>query len=431
MRIAVRGTRMPILAGCAAVLLLLAGLGVWGTRTELAGAVIARGTVAGSAARRAVQHAEGGLIREVLARDGDRVSAGQVLLRLDTAHLDAEMTTVIGQLAEVYARRARLIAERDGLDAIARSDLPDFLAERHDLMEEKLAGQRRLFAARRDTVARQLDQFGEQQAQVAQQIVGLSAQLASADAELALVRSEREKIESLHRDRLVTSQRLTDIRRLETRLGGEVGQLGADIGQARARIAALRIDALRLAGARREQAITELRDLDLGLIELSSRRLALEERRTRAEVRAPVSGTIVGAAVTAHTVLQPAETAMSLVPDDLPLQVTSRIDPTDVDQVYPGQPVTLVFTTFNRASLPEVPGRVLRISADVEGAADASRPFYEAVLVPDPAALAARPDLSLLPGMPVEAYIATEPRTAFAYLTEPLAAYANKAFRER
>ena len=145
-----------------------------------------------------------------------------------------------------------------------------------------------------------------------------------------------------------------------------------------------------------------------------------------------MSGTVVGAAVTAaHTVLQPAETAMSLVPDDLPLQVTSRIDPTDVDQVYPGQPVTLVFTTFNRASLPEVPGRVLRISADVEGAADASRPFYEAVLVPDPTALAARPDLSLLPGMPVEAYIATEPRTAFAYLTEPLADYANKAFRER
>ena len=121
---------------------------------------------------------------------------------------------------------------------------------------------------------------------------------------------------------------------------------------------------------------------------------------------------------------------MYLVPGDAPLEVAVRIAPQDIDQVTPGQPVTLVLTAFSTRTTPDIPGTVARVSADAETDARTGLPYFEAIVTPDPAALAALDGVTMVPGMPVEAFLRTEDRTPLAYLTRPLTTYFDRAFRE-
>jgi HlyD family type I secretion membrane fusion protein len=203
------------------------------------------------------------------------------------------------------------------------------------------------------------------------------------------------------------------------------------VAEAETRISALGIESLRLVDRRREDAITRLRDLGFSRIELQERRLSLLERIARLDVRAPVRACLSPRRVVAEqSVVQSAEPMMFIVPGDQPLQVSARVDPTDIDQVYPGQDVSLMFTTFNRRTTPEVPGAVLRVSADAETDDVTGATFYQAVIQPDETALAALAGVTLLPGMPVETFLKTEERTPLSYLAQPLAAYFQRAFRE-
>ena len=205
----------------------------------------------------------------------------------------------------------------------------------------------------------------------------------------------------------------------------------SSIAEAETRITELEIQSLRLVDGRREEAITRLRDLQYSEIELEERRISLMERQARLDVRAPVSGLVFGSRVFAvQSVVQAAEPMLYIVPGDQPLHVSARIEPRDIEQVYAGQDVTLMFTTFNQRTMPEVSGIVQRVSADAEADETTGQTFYEAILIPDEASLTAMPSVTLLPGMPVEAFLKTDDRTPLSYLTQPLAVYFNRAFRE-
>lgn len=423
--------RLPLIIGFASVLLLIGGLGAWGIGTQISGAVIAPGVVEVETDLQVVQHPDGGVVGEILVRDGDAVAAGDVLVRFDGTFMESERLVVRQQLLELRARQARLTAERDRLDA------PDFSAVgtgtglNPDWVASQIAGQKNLFQARQTSLQQQVQQLEEQQRQIETQITGTEAQLAALDRQLALIRREARDLGTLLERQLVPAARVLELQREEARLEGEIGRLTAFVAEARGRIAALAIEVLRLADARREEAITTLRDLRYSEIELDERRRRLEEQLSRLEVRAPMSGTVFGSQVLAlQSVVRPADPMMHVVPRDRPLLISAQVDPIHIDQVFPGQPVSLRFTTFDQRLTPEIEGRVLRLSADTVADQTTGLEFYEATLLPDANALAEMPSLELLPGMPVEAFIRTREQTPLAYLARPLSIYFSRALRE-
>lgn len=425
------GAGRHLILGFLAIALLGGTLGAWSVGTQIAGAVLASGTIQVESDRQVIQHPDGGVVGEILARDGDSVAPGDVLVRLDGTFLRSELVIVERQLAEIFARRTRLVAERDATDALAPVDAPVFAIVTPEQIAGQIEGQRDLFLARRTALGQQQDQLAEQQAQIGAQIDGARAQLTALERQQQLIGEELADVQTLFDRGLMQASRLLELQREEARLQGEIGRLLSAIAEARTRISGLEIERLRLVEARREEAITQLRDLQYAEIELEERRLGLTERLARLDVRAPVAGTVFGSRVAAlQSVVQAAEPMMFVVPGDQPLQVSARIDPTDIDQVFVGQQVSLVFSAFSQRTTPRAPGTVVRISADAAFDEATGLSFYEAVVKPDAAKLA--PDLAerLLPGMPVEVHLRTEDRTPLSYLTQPLSVYFSRALRE-
>lgn len=423
--------RAPLLFGYATIALLLGGLGAWSVGTEIAGAVVATGTVRVESERQVIQHPEGGVVGEILARDGMTVLAGDPLIRLDDTFILSELAVVERQLLELRARKRRLAAERDGKTSLDISD--PHRSERLDpgWVDDQLRSQEALFQARFRSHTQELEQLQEQQTQIDQQILGVEAQLTALQRQRDIIAGERTDLEGLLKQGLIPAARVLDLKREEARLEGELGRLAAVVAEARTQQSGLRIEALRIAETRREDAISTLGDLRFNEIELEERRLGLVEQLNRLDLRAPVDGVVFGSRIFAlGAVIRPADPVMYVVPGQQPLQVSARIETSDIDQVFADQPVTLVFSAFNMRTTPEIAGRVLRVSADAVTDNATGKTFYEAVIAPDAEAISAVPGLDLKPGMPVEAFLKTEARRPLAYLTQPLAVYFSRAFRE-
>ncbi len=419
--------RLPMWVGFLALVFLIGGIGVWSVRTEISGAIIAPGMIVVENNRQVVQHAEGGVVGEILARDGALVQAGDLLLRLDDTLLKSELAIAEHQLIELRARRARLAAERDGADTVT---FPDSLTG-GDVVTEQVEGQRKLFDARRDRLGKELSQISERIEQTGNQIKGTEAQLAALKIQEDLILSELTDQETLLEKGLVQASRVSTLRRESARIAGEIGKLTSDVAQFKGQIAAFEIEKLTLESTRQENAITELRDIQFRELELTERRLSLVERLARLELRAPVSGIVYGSTIFAEkAVIQPAEALMYLVPQDQPLIINARIEAIHVDQVHIGQPATLRFTAFNQRLTPEVFGQVTAVSADVFQDEYTGLNYYRVELAPLNEELPKIEDQNLLPGMPVEAYLRTEDRTPLSYLTKPLTDYFGRSFRE-
>jgi HlyD family secretion protein len=423
--------RLPMFIGLFSIFLLLSSLGTWSMATQIAGAVVATGTVKVESERQVVQHPDGGVVGVINVRDGDRVAANDVLLRFDDTFLRSELAVVERQLLEAEARQIRLSAERDSMSD-PTFEAPDrFATLDPDWVASQMEGQRNLFEARRQSLTQETRQLEEQKRQIENQIVGVEAQRQALDIQLELIVEEATDLRDLLSRGLVQAGRVLELGREEARLRGEIGNLTARIAEARGRIAAINIEIIKLTDRRREEAITTLRDLRFSEIDLTQRRLTLQEQLSRLDVRAPVAGTVFGTKVFAlQSVIQPAEPMMYIVPGDQPLQVSARIDPIHIDQVFAGQPVALRFSTFDQRTTPEINGTVERVSADTVVDEATGQQYYEAILRPNGAELDALPDVELLPGMPVEAFLKTRDRTPLSYLTQPLMSYFNRAFRE-
>lgn len=423
-------SRLLLVAGFGAITLLVGGMGAWSVGAKINGAVVSRGVVKVESERQVIQHPDGGVVGEILAHNGDQVHAGDVLLRLDGTFLRSELAIVQAQLLEIAVRKARLAAERDDLAKVDFTVLPDFPMLDPEQVAQQREGQSNLFAARQATMAKKINQLREQQQQIEKQIEGVEAQRVSLMEQLDLVSQELEDKQSLYERKLMEASRVLATQREHAKLTGEIGRLNSVIAEARVRISALEIEVVGLSEDRREAAITQLRDLQYNEISLVERENTLREKLARLDVRAPVDGVVFGSQVFAlQSVIQPAQPMMFLVPSDQPLYVSVRVDPTSIDQVYSGQQVSLQFSTFNRRTTPAIPAEVLRVSPDVQTDEANRETYYEATVEPDPEALAALPEVKLMPGMPVEAFLKTDARTPLSYLTQPLTIYFNRAFR--
>ncbi|PTW47070.1 MULTISPECIES: HlyD family type I secretion periplasmic adaptor subunit [Rhodovulum] len=423
--------RLPLVVGMIAVVCLVGGIGVWSVATNIAGAVVAPGTVKVESERQVVQHADGGVVGEILAKDGDTVAAGQVLVRLDGTFLRSELMIVERQLLEIQARKARLVAERDGVDSPDFSGLDSFSNIEPVWVAEHIDGQTRLFAARKAAQAQELDQLHEQTVQIENQIDGTGSQQGALVKQLALIEKELADKMTLYKQNLVPASQVLALQREEAGLEGDIGRLTSQEAELRAKISELAVQGLRLQESRREDAITTLRDLQYSEIELQERRLSLTERLSRLDVRSPVDGVVFGSKVFAlGSVVQAAEPMMYVVPGGQALLVSAKVETTDIDEVFPGQPVSLKFTTFDSRTTPNVSGTVLRVSADALTDEATRATYYEVVIQPDIDEMAALPNVELVPGMPVESFIRTRDRSPLSYLLHPLAVYFERAFRE-
>lgn len=423
--------RGPMVVGLIALVVLVGGLGVWSVQARIAGAVIAPGLIQLESNRQIVQHPDGGVVGAILARDGDTVEAGQILIRFDGARLLSELAIVEGQLAEITARALRLRAERDGLDEIeVPDDLRAAMADSPRLADQ-INGEISFFEARQEARGQEAGQLREQIIQIDNRVTGTQAQLTALARQIELIGSELTDQQALLDRGLTQASRVTSLQREEARLMGEIGNLEAGVAELLGRKAELNISLLRQDTQRREEAISTLRELEFAGIELEERRGSLRETLSRLEVTAPVSGIVYESSVFAlQSVVQPAQPILYIIPQDQPLVIGARVDAIHIDQVFPGQSASLRFTALDMRRTPEVEGRVLRVSADVIVDEVTRASYYAVDLLPVDATLPALGDQVLLPGMPVEAFIQTGERAPLTYLTKPLTDYFTRAFRE-
>ena len=422
-------TTGPMTLGLIALLVLVGGFGTWAVMAQITGAVIASGQIEVDRNRQVIQHPDGGVVDVILVQEGDAVVKGDTLIRLDASLLKSELAVVEGQLFEIIARRGRLEAERDGETALTFDPLLSDVPQGPSL----IAGQTRLFDARLESNMRAIEQLQQQRAQISSQISGIAAQQTALATQSDLIQQELTDQQTLLRQQLIQASRVLALQRQEANLLGRVGELTASTAQAAERQTEIEIKILTLASTRREEAITRLRDLQYNELELSERSRTLRQRLDRLDLRAPVSGIVYGMQVFAEqSVIRGAEPVMFLVPQDRPLVIATKVQPTDIDQIHLGQDVTLRFSAFDQRRTPELMGTVTLVSADIflDDATQVS--YYQAeVQLNEGEAEKLPEDMVLIPGMPVEAFVRTADRSPMDYLLKPLADYFAKAFREQ
>jgi HlyD family secretion protein len=426
-----RSIRAHLVAIAAAALFLVLGIGVIGATTELAGAVIASGALVVETNVKKVQHPTGGIVGELLVQDGTRVRAGDLIIRLDETTAQANLAMVEKSLAELFARRARLEAERDGSDTV---EFPAELlqAARQAETGRVVAGERKLFEFRRDAQRGQKAQLRERVAQLNDEVRGYTDQAAAKKREIEFIQTELEGVRDLWRKNLIPITRVTALERDGARLEGERGQLIATIAQGKGKISETELQIIQLDQNLRSDAAKELADIRAKIAELVERKVTAMDQLQRIDIRAPQSGVVHQ--LTVHTkggVVAAGEQIMLIVPEADELIVEVRVDPQKIDQLKLDQPATLRFPGFNQRSTPELSGRVRRIAADVIQDQRSGQPYYLVRISLEADEIARLNGLKLVPGMPVEAFIRTEQRTMLSYLLKPLTDQARRAFREK
>ncbi len=419
-----------IVVGLLVVLVLVGGLIGWSITAMIDGAVIAPGTVTVESHRKSVQHLDGGVIGDIFVREGDRVEAGQVLIRLDDTLERADLAIVSDQLHELLARRARLRAEIDGKEAVAYD--PTLLALRRDpKVAEILAGQSELFEAGRAARAGQHEILAQRIASFRDQIAGLTEQSEARTRQIDLARQELAGVERLHANGHAPLTRVLELKRLIGQIEARRAEHATDIARASNAIGEIGLQRIQLEQDFREGVTEELRDVQAGIQALSERRVAAELRLARVAITAPQSGTVL--ALRAHTVggvVQPGETLMEIVPADDDLILQAQVMPRDVDKVQAGQRSRIRLSAFDQQTTPEIFGTLESVSADQLEDPRRGSSYFVARIRIDEAELERLGGLALVPGMPAEVFIQTGERRAISYLLKPLLETFSRAFKD-
>ena len=426
-----RSMRRHLVAAIVVVSVLVVGVGGWAATAVISGAVVASGSVVVDSNVKKVQHPTGGIVGELRVRDGDRVHAGDVVVRLDETVTRANLAIVTKGLGEMMARKARLESERDGLDTITfpaqllvEADDPDRAAA--------MDSERKLFNLRKTARSGQKAQLRERVAQLGEEITGLAAQQNSKAKEIALIERELAGVRELWKQNLVQLTRLTALEREAARLDGERGQLVAASAQAKGKIAETALQILQIDQDIASDVAKELREVDGKIGELVERKVAAEDQLKRTDIRAPQDGTVFQLAV--HTiggVITAGDPIMLIVPEADNLSVEVKVNPQDIDQLQLNQKAILRFSAFNIRTTPEIEGVVTRISADTSTDQRTGQSYYTVRIAMPADQIERLGEVKLLPGMPVEAFMQTRDRTMLSYLIKPLHDQFLRAFREK
>ena len=409
---------------------LVGGVGGWAATTTLSNAVVGEGTVIIDDNVKKVQHLTGGIVSELLVKEGTHAKAGDVLLRLDGTALKANLGIMNSTLAQLNARRARLQAERAGLASLT---IDDIAASGVDVKTSKLLveGELQLFETRRSALAGMRKQLEERKGQLAEEIDGHTIQLKAIEEATKLIDEEYQAINSLYEKQIVTMQRVNNLKRQRVELDGNRGQRMAARAQAQGRINEINLQILQLDEDRRSENAKDLTEVEANVAEMEERRVAILDQLKRLDVRAPMDGRIYQLAVhTVGGVVNPGEALMLLAPDTRSLTVEAKIATRNIDQITPGQKVDVRFSAFDQRTTPEVEGEVVSISPDIVVEQRSGISFYPVRVKPSPESLAKLKNLALYPGMPAEVFIKVADRSVVSYFMKPLTDQISHTFRE-
>jgi len=417
--------------GLAILLLLVCGAGGWAAVSEVTGAVIAAGQVVVESEVKTVQHPSGGVVGQIHVAEGDFVEAGDLLIRLDSTLARAELQIVTSRLDEFYARQAVLEAVRDKhasltfpVRLISRSDDPT--------VADVLASARSTFGLQAAVQRSRENELRSQIEQSEQELRGLARQTKAKVSELELVEAQLTNIRELLTSGLIEKTEVTRLERDAARLSGEIGQIESTQAVARGRVNQQRLQLERVSQDIRSEAATELQSLGADIAEYEERRIAAMDQLQRLDVTAPQSGVVHELEVhTVGGVIGVGDALMKIVPRADELIVEARVSPPDRDQLFAGQKASLHFSAFNQRTTPRVDGVVRTIAATTSFDTRTGSQFYIVRIAMTADATTALAGNEVLPGMPVSAFIETEPRTVASFLLKPLMDQAAAAFRER
>ena len=420
-----------LLAGCLIVLLLAGGVGGWAATTQIAGALIAQGSVVVDSNVKKVQHPTGGVVGKLNVQDGDRVKAGAILVQLDDTITRANLAIVTKGLDELAARKSRLEAERDGTETITFPRM--LLAHAEEApVAIALANERKLFELRRNARLGQKAQLRQRITQLQDEISGLNAQQEAKAREIGLIGKELDGVRELWKNNLVQITRLTALERDAARLEGERAQLVAAVAQTKGKISETELQIIQIDQDLSSEVAKDMREVDAKFGEFVERKVAAEDQLKRIDIRAPQDGVVLESKVhTVGGVIPAGDAIMLIVPESDNLQVEAKINPRDIDQIQVGQAAMLRFSAFNLRTTPEINGTITRIAADTTTDQRTGQSYYNTRIAMTKGEIARLGEVKLIPGMPVEAFVQTGERSVMSYLIKPLQDQFMRAFREK
>jgi HlyD family type I secretion membrane fusion protein len=423
--------RSSIVAGAAIMVVFFVGFGGWAAVAPLSSAIIAPAVIKVEGNRKSVQHLEGGIVRELLVRDGDRVQTGQILVVLDAISARAALGLHTRQHTELRAQEARLLAEQ--ANAVSLSFPHDMVADSADAqVVSVLEAQRNLFKTRQATLSGQISVMRQKIAQTREQITGAEGQLVAQREQLESIRNELQGLKLLFEQGYVPRQRMLELERVAAAFEGQVIETAANIVKYKQSIEELNLQINQLRTDRMQQIAGELRDVQLRLIEVEPRLHMAREALRRVTVTAPSSGTVVGLTVfTEGGVVAAGEKIMEIVPDSGDLIVEATINVEDQKDMSPGMEAEVHLIAYKQRSSPVVRGRVTHVSADRLTDQRSGTGYYLAQVKVDQTEVQRMNEFRMTPGMPALVIVPTGDRTALDYLLQPLTDSFNRAFREQ
>ncbi|MDJ0387146.1 HlyD family type I secretion periplasmic adaptor subunit [Roseomonas sp. E05] len=423
-------TRGIMLFGLLATAVFVGGFSAWSFMAPLAEAAIAPGQIRSEGNRRIIQHLEGGIVREILARDGDKVKAGQVLMRLDDLQSDVGLETLRVQRWALLAQDARLAAEAAGAPEIS---FPPALRDSNDPRAlEAMTGQRTLFAARQMSLNSQLQVLEARIAQHAATTSSAEGQIASQRRQLALINREAQDVETLVKQGLERMPRLLGLQRNMASLEGNMVDLQGQVERARASVAEARNQMRQTRDQRMAEINTEARDVRAKLNEAEEKLRAARDTQTRREIVAPEDGTIIASRFfNEGAVVRPGETVMELVPTADRLVAEVQLSPNDIDVVYPGLESEIRLPAFKQRLVPYLHGHVTYVASDVTQDERTRASYYRVQVAVDEDQMRRLENVELRAGMPVEAQIQIGSRSFFRYMMQPVIDSFHRAFHEQ
>ncbi|MGJ3261847.1 MAG: HlyD family type I secretion periplasmic adaptor subunit [Salinarimonas sp.] len=429
-----RSARTPTLAGLVVLFGTFLAFGVWANAAPIAGAVVATGVFVTTGSNKTVQHLEGGVISEILVREGDHVRTGDTLVLLDETGPRAELRRLQLRFARTLAMEARLVAEIEGRAAI---HFPDVLLEKaaDPDVAEMIERQRLTFSARKRHLDSEIVTLERGVDALREHVTGSEVQIRAVEEQIAFFEEELVDKETLLRQGLVRRPEVLALHRARANMRGEIGRLIGDMGDAKERIARgqEQINGLRHAAVK--AAVEELQQVHAEMSDLRERIRSAENILDRIRITAPVEGIVVKLRYhTAGGVVEAGKNVMEIVPLDEPLVIEATVRPRDVDSVRRGQRASVRLTALNQRTTPMVAGEVIYLSADAlpeeRPRPDSEGDVYVVRIALDESSVAHVANFEPTAGMPAEVYIETAERTFFQYLIRPLQDSMARAFRE-
>ncbi|HAG78664.1 HlyD family type I secretion periplasmic adaptor subunit [Stutzerimonas kunmingensis] len=391
--------------------------GTWATFAPLESAALAPGVVTVQSYRKTVQHLEGGIVKELLARDGDMVAAGDPLIVLDDTQLRAEYGMTRSQLVAAQAMEARLAAERDGLETIDFSRMLESDSER---ATEARQSETQIFNARRGSRLGEISVLQKRIGQLNEQISGLQSMIATKRSLEKSYSGEIGELTELLSEGYVDKQRLLEQERKLGMLRAEIADHQSDITRTKLQISETELQILQLNKDFSSEVVGQLAEVQTRVFDLQERVSALEDRISRIVIRAPEDGMILGMKIhTVGGVVSPGTPLLDIVPSVSDLIVEAQVSPIDIDRVSVGKKADIRFSAFKNATTPEIEGKVVQISADRLMNEQTGMPYYLARVSLTEEGVRSLGSLKLQPGMPAEVLINTGDRTMLQYLMQP------------